>query len=131
MHQFRTKGELEAAMGNAVLKFEREYFGRGPKEISTHVVKDMVLIRQRGILTPAEEQVRNNPDSVDLIQRLREALLKNNQEVLRIALQNLTKAEVIALYTDLSVEHSEKFMVFTFDQDLESRFRQSSNRRTS
>ncbi|NMA61682.1 MAG: DUF2294 domain-containing protein [Firmicutes bacterium] len=125
MVQFRTKGELEAAMGNAVLKFEREYFGRGPREISTHVVKDLVLIRQRGILTPAEEQVRNNPESVELIQRLRETLLRNNQEVLRVTLQNLTQAQVLALYTDLSVEHSEKFMVFTFDQDLEARFRRS------
>lgn len=123
MNQFRTKGELEAALGNAVLKFEREYFGRGPKEISTYIVKDLVLIRQRGILTPAEERVRNNPESVDLIQRLRETLLKNNQEILRIAFQNLTQAEVITLYTDLSVEHSEKFMVFTFDRDLEAAFK--------
>lgn len=125
MVQFRTKGELEAALGNVVLKFEREYFGRGPKEISTYVVKDLVLVRQRGILTPAEEQVRNNPESVDLIQRLREALLKNNQEILRVAIQNLTQAQVVALYTDLSVEHSEKFMVFTFNQDLEAGFRRS------
>lgn len=73
---------MEAALGNTVLKFEKEYFGRGPKEISTYIVKDMVIIRQKGILTPAKEKVRDNPESVGLIQRLRETLLKNNQEVL-------------------------------------------------
>lgn len=68
---FRTKGELESKIGSAVMKFEREYFGRGPKEINTFIVQDMIIIRQRGILTPAEEQVRDNPESVDLIKRLR------------------------------------------------------------
>lgn len=115
-------------MGNAVLKFEKEYFGRGPKEIATYIVRDMVLIRQNGILTPAEEQVRDNPDSVDLIQRLRETLLKNNQETLRVIFQKLTGAQVISLYTDLSVAHSEKFLIFTFDQDLEARFRKQVHR---
>lgn len=126
--QFRSKGELEAALGNAILKFEREYFGRGPKEISTYIVRDMVLIRQKGILTPAEEQVRDNSESVDLIQRLRETLLKNNQEILRVALQKLTDAKVVALFTDLSVEHSEKFLLFTFDQNLEARFKHTGRR---
>ena len=51
----RSKGEMEAALGHTVLKFEKEYFGRGPKEISTYIVKDMVIIRLKGILTPAEE----------------------------------------------------------------------------
>ena len=120
---FRSKGEMEAALGNTVLKFEKEYFGRGPKEISTYIEKDMGIIRQKGILTPAEEKERDNPESVGLIQRLRETLLKNNQEVLRAALQNLTGSQVVSLYTDLSVEHSEKFLILTFDEDLESRFR--------
>ena len=80
--KFRSKGEMEAAIGSAVMKFEREYFGRGPKELHTYVVQDMIMIRQTGILTPAEEQVRDNPDSVDLIQRLRETLLKMFCELL-------------------------------------------------
>lgn len=125
---FRTKGELEAAIGNAVMKFEREYFGRGPKELHTYVLRDMVIIRQNGILTPAEEQVRENPESVDLIQRLRETLLKNNQDVLSAIFQKLTGAAVLGVYTDLSVKHSEKFMVFTFDRDLEAPFRRTSRR---
>lgn len=38
-------------------------------------------------------------------------------------MQNLTGSQVVSLYTDLSVEHSEKFLILTFDEDLESRFR--------
>lgn len=128
--KFRTKGELEAAIGSAVMKFEREYFGRGPKELQTFVVQDVVLIRQKGILTPAEEQVRENPDSVDLIRRLREALLKNNQEILRAVLQQIIGVNVVSLYTDLSVKDSEKFMIVTFESNLESFFRGNLKRRS-
>ncbi len=128
--KFRTKGELEAAIGSAVMKFEREYFGRGPKELQTFVVQDMVLIRQRGILTPAEEQVRDNQDSVDLIRLLRETLLKNNQEILRAVLQQIVGVAPVSLYTDLSVKDSEKFMVVTFESNLEIAFRRNSARKS-
>lgn len=129
--KYRTKGELEAAIGAAVMKFEREYFGRGPKEIQTFVVQDMVLIRQKGILTPAEEQVRENHDSVDLIRRLRETLLKNNKDILCAILQNITEVAAVSLYTDLSVKDSEKFMVVTFEGNLEAMFRRGTNRQSS
>lgn len=129
--KYRTKGELEAAIGAAVMKFEREYFGRGPREIQTFVVQDMVLIRQKGILTPAEEQVRENHDSVDLIRRLRETLLKNNKDILCAILQNITEVAAVSLYTDLSVKDSEKFMVVTFEGNLEAMFRRGTNRQSS
>lgn len=129
--EFRTKGELEAAIGAAVMKFEREYFGRGPRELQTFVVQDMVIIRQKGILTPAEEQVKENRDSVDLIRRLRETLLKNNQDILRATLQKMIGVEVVSLYTDLSVKDSEKFMIVTFEKNLEAAFRKGQRRKSS
>ena len=122
---FRTKGELEAAIGNAVMKFEREYFGRGPKELHTYVLRDMVIIRQNGILTPAEEQVRENPESVDLIQRLRETLLKNNQDVLSAIFQKLTGAAVLGVYTDqLNTLRS----LWSLLVEIEAPFRRTSRR---
>ena len=114
---------MEAAHGNSVFKVEKEYFGTRPKEITTNIAKDMVKIRPKGILTPAKEKVRDNPEGAGLIQRMRETLLKNNQEVLRAALQNLTGSQVVSLYTDLSVEHTEKFLILAIDEDLEPRVR--------
>lgn len=128
---YRTKGELESKIGSAVMKFEREYFGRGPKEINTFIVQDMIIIRQRGILTPAEEQVRDNPESVDLIKRLRETLLKNNQEAFKALLHSVTGASIRTLYTDISVQDSEKLIVCTLDANLEAAFRLQAKRRTS
>ncbi|MGI6149507.1 MAG: DUF2294 domain-containing protein [Firmicutes bacterium] len=129
--QFRTKGELESKIGSAVMKFEREYFGRGPKEINTFIVQDMIIIRQRGILTPAEEQVRDNPESVDLIKRLRETLLKNNQEAFKALLHSVTGVSVRTLFTDISVQESEKLIVCTLDASLEAAFKPQAKRRSS
>ena len=112
------------------MKFEREYFGRKFKEINTFIVQDMIIIRQRGILTPAEEQVRDNPESVDLIKRLRETLLKSNQ-VFRALLHSVTGASIRTLYTDISVQDSEKLIVCALDTNLEAMFRPQARRRTS
>ena len=53
----RTKGQLEAEISKALIKFELEYMGRGPEDARTYVLRDMILVRLRGILTPAEHQL--------------------------------------------------------------------------
>ena len=49
----RTKGQTEALISDAIIKFEKEYMGRGPTETKTYIIKDMVFIRLKGVLTPA------------------------------------------------------------------------------
>ena len=39
----KTKGEIEAEISEAIVKFEMDYMGRGPKEARTHIIEDMVL----------------------------------------------------------------------------------------
>ena len=38
----KTKGEIEAEISQAIVQFEIDYMGRGPKEAATHIVADMV-----------------------------------------------------------------------------------------
>ena len=38
----RTKGEIEAAISEGVSRFEQEYMGRGPKDIQTHLLGDLL-----------------------------------------------------------------------------------------
>ena len=114
-----TKGQLEAEIGSGVMKFEKEYFGRGPQELQTYIFKDMIIIKQKGVLTLAEQQLANNPEGVELIRRMREKLLKTNKESFANMIQNITGCQVINVYTDLSVEHSEKLIVVTLNMDME------------
>ena len=62
-----TKGQTESQISEAIIKFEKEYMGRGPKETKTYILKDMVFIRLKGVLTLAEEQLAKTSEGSDLI----------------------------------------------------------------
>ena len=64
-----TKGQIEAQVSEAIIKFEKDYMGRGPTETKAYIIKDMVLVRLKGVLTPAEEQLAKTAEGADLIKR--------------------------------------------------------------
>jgi uncharacterized protein YbcI len=53
----KTRGQLEAEICDAVIKFEKEYMGRGPVETKAYIIDDMVLVRLKNVLTQAELQI--------------------------------------------------------------------------
>ena len=58
----KTQGEIEAAICEGITRFEQDYMGRGPKEIRTYLIGDLVIVRLQGVLTAAEQQlVRSKP----------------------------------------------------------------------
>lgn len=66
----KTKGEIEAAISHAIVQFEIDYMGRGPKETRTHIVEDLVVVRLKGVLTPAEEQLSKSIDGKELVKKM-------------------------------------------------------------
>jgi hypothetical protein len=46
----RPRGEIEAAICEGVSRFGQDYMGRGPKDIHTHLLGDLVVIRLHGVL---------------------------------------------------------------------------------
>jgi uncharacterized protein YbcI len=71
----RTRGELEAAIRNAIIRFEQEFMGRGPTEVRAFIIQDIILVRLKGVLTPAERQLAKNPDGVGMVKQMRENLI--------------------------------------------------------
>jgi len=53
----KTKGAMEGEVGQAVVRFERDYPGRGPPEARAFLVDDLILVRMRSDLTPAEHRL--------------------------------------------------------------------------
>ena len=53
----KTQGEIEAAICEGISRFEQEYMGRGPKDIHTHLIGDLLVVRLKGVLTAAEKQL--------------------------------------------------------------------------
>jgi uncharacterized protein YbcI len=119
----RTKGEVEAAIRNAVIKFEQEFMGRGPDDVRAFIVRDMVVVRLKGVLTPAERQLAKTPDGVDMVKRLRQNLIAQGRDRLFDQVSEITGASTLALFTDIDTQVGERVFVFTLDRDLESGFR--------
>ena len=44
----KTQGEIEAVICEAVSRFEQDYMGRGPKDIRTHLLGDIIVVILRG-----------------------------------------------------------------------------------
>lgn len=111
-----TKGQLEARISEALIKFEREYMGRGPEEAKSYLVEDMVVVRLRGVLTPAERQLArsdSNEQGRNLIKQVRMELLERGRPLLESIVTEITGQKVRSLHTDISTVTGERIIVFS------------------
>jgi len=118
----KTKGQVEAQVSEAIIKFEKEYMGRGPQETKTYILKDMVFVRLKGVLTPAEEQLAKSAEGAKLIKRTRVQLLEGAKLLLENIISDVTGYQMKSLHTDISTKTGERVIIFTLDEDLEKKF---------
>ncbi|MEK7285723.1 MAG: DUF2294 domain-containing protein [Nitrospirota bacterium] len=118
----RTKGQIEAEISNALIQFEKDYMGRGPQETKAFVIEDMVLVRLKGVLTPAEQQLAKNSEGISLIKKIRSNLLEQGKALIKEAIENVTGLKVISLHTDISTKTGERMIIFTLNENLEDHF---------
>jgi uncharacterized protein YbcI len=115
----KTKGEMEAEISRAIVQFEVDYMGRGPKEARTYIVEDIVLVRLKGVLTPAEEQLTKSADGSDLVKKMRATLIEKARPLLYQVVGDITGSKISDLYTDISTLSGERVFVFTLSDNLE------------
>ena len=114
----KTKGQIEAEISEAIVKFEIEHMGRGPKEARTYLVDDMVFVRLKGVLTPAEEQLAKTPEGADLIKKTRVQLLEGARVLLERIIVDITGSQVKSLHSDISTKTGERVIVLTLEEGL-------------
>jgi len=114
-----TKGQLEAAISKAIIKFEIEYMGRGPEETRTYIIQDMIFIRLKGVLTSAEKQLAKDNEGKFLVKRMRVQLLESSRELLESLVQEITGTQVISMHTDISTKTGERIIIFTLEKNIE------------
>lgn len=122
MKAAKTRGEMESLVKNAIIKFEQEFMGRGPDEVKAFIVRDLIVIRLKGVLTPAEKQLAKTSEGVEMVKRLRQNLIAQGREKLMEQMNTLTGAKATALFTDIDTQIGERVFVFTLDRDLETGF---------
>lgn len=124
MSRAQSKGQVEASIAAMITGFEREQMGRGPREVRVWIVEDVILIRLKGVLTPAEERLSADPNGRHLLKQMRTRLIENSRDVLQEAIEGLTGVPMISLHSDLSIRTGERVVVLTLAENLETRLRQ-------
>ena len=110
----KTRGELEAAISQTIIRFEKEYMGRGPLETKSMLLGDLLLVRLKGILTPAEIKLAGSRERGRyLLKQVRQQLLDFGRPLLESAIEEILGVQVVSIHTDISTKTGERIIVFT------------------
>ena len=117
-----TKGQTEARISEAVSKFEIEYMGRGPKQIKTTIIQDLIVVRLKGFLSQSEQKLAENTQGVELLKKVRSTLFENAREYLENLIKEVVDIDIVSTYSDVSTKTGEKIIVLALDKNLEETF---------
>lgn len=111
----RTRGDLEMQIGRAVIHFEKEFMGRGPLETKTYLLDDLILVRLKGVLTPAERKLAASQSdrSAYLLKQVRNELLASGRPMLEAVIHEIIGVPVQSVHTDISTKTGERVLVIT------------------
>jgi uncharacterized protein YbcI len=112
----KTQGEIEANVSEGITRFEQDYMGRGPKDIHTHLIGDLVVVRLKGVLTAAEQQLVRTLQAEkgrDLLKQVRTHLVETARPVMEAMIEKVTGVKIVSLHHDISTITGEEIMIFT------------------
>ena len=112
----KTKGEIEAAVCQGMSHFEQEYMGRGPKDIHTHLIGDLLVVRLQGVLTAAEQHLVTTlpvEKGRDLLKQVRTQLVEVARPALETLVHEITGVKPLSLHHDISTLTGEEIVIFT------------------
>ncbi|MCC9642458.1 DUF2294 domain-containing protein [Rhodopirellula sp. JC740] len=114
-----SRRETEREISKAIIRFEKEFMGRGPLETRSYIIEDMVLVRLKNVLTPAElklaESERHERGRY-LIKQMRQELIERGRTLLDAVIKDILHINVISLHTDISAKTGERVIVFTLEE---------------
>lgn len=117
-----TKGQVEAKLSEVVSKFEIEYMGRGPKQIRTMIIQDLIVIRLKGFLSQSEQKLAESSQGVELLKKVRTTLFESARSYLEALIKEVVDVDIISTHSDVSTKTGEKIIVITVGNNLEDRF---------
>jgi uncharacterized protein YbcI len=113
-----SKGQMEDEITKAMIQWEKDYMGRGPTEARTDIVRNMVIVTLKGVLSQAEKNLAVNKEGMALIKKLRMQLTEQGRYELEDMIFQVTSTKVVSLHTDISTKTGERIFVFVTEKDI-------------
>jgi len=114
-----TQGEIEAAISKGVTIFMQEFMGRGPKDICTHLIGDLLVVRLQGVLTAAERhlvQALTADKGRDLLKEVRTHLVEVSRPRLEKMVEESSGMRCVSMHHDVSTVTGEELLLFTLKE---------------
>jgi uncharacterized protein YbcI len=115
----KTSGEIEAAICQGMSRFMQECMGRGPKDIRTHLIGDLLVVRLQGVLTTAERHLAKTLQAEkgrDLLKQVRIQLMEAARPIMEAMVKEITDIKLLTLHHDISTKTGEEVVLFTLAQ---------------
>lgn len=119
MQAVKKKGTLEATISKALTQWEKDFLGRGSVSVKTDIIRDMIIVTLKGVLTPAEYALCQKDEGRLSIKKIRCELVESGRDLLGELIQDLVGEEVLTFHTDISTKTGERLMVFRLASDIE------------
>lgn len=113
-----TKGQIEDEITKAMIQWEKDYMGRGPTEAKTDILRNMIIVTLRGVLSPSEQHLARDKEGMTLVKKLRQQLVEQGRFELEKIIHNNTSVNVVSLHTDISTKTGERVFIFVADQNI-------------
>ncbi len=107
---------MEEALTKALIHYEKEYMGRGPLEAKSYIIEDMLVLRMKGVLTPAENRLAASQEIDNgraQIKQMRRTLVENGRPLLESLIRDILQTDIISMHSDLSTRTGERIIIFT------------------
>jgi len=118
MRATKSQGEIEAAVCDAVSRFQQEFMGRGPRTIHAHLVENRLFVHLEGVLTAAEQRLiegtgSGNGKGAELLKQLRSHLVLAGRQLLEQLVREAAGSTPVTLHHDISPVSGEEVLVIT------------------
>ncbi len=120
----KTHGEIESAICEGISRFEQDYMGRGPKDIRTHLLGDLLVVRLQGVLTAAEQHLVKSLSAEkgrDLLKQVRTHLIETARPIMEAMVERVTSIKVVTMHHDISTITGEEVVLFTLARSPDCR----------
>lgn len=114
----KSQGEIEAAVCDAVARFQQEYMGRGPRHVHAHLIENKLFIHLDGVLTAGEQRLMESHGNGDrrgaeLLKQFRSHLVLAGKALLDRLVHEATGAQPVSMHHDISPATGEEVLVLT------------------
>ena len=113
-----TKGQLEAAVSRAITRFEREFRGRGPRQVRARLSGAELRVELSGTMTAFERRVVNVLDDqrgARVLAELNRGLIEAARPALEAVVNGLTDRSVVAVHYEIDTDADRESLVFLLD----------------